>query len=312
MEQDPPLPCVYLDMGNRIDCHRPGAIIPGDYVYLFSVIIPGSDPFERWNTDLAVEAFRKAHAKGCRTWGGLGCCGVCGAHYRYGDVWEHAPTGDLINLGHDCATKYELVADRSDFDARKVSLEQRRRALHEATRRERQWNSFIDRVPGLRESFEGVDKDAEDGAAHRLRDLSSKLREWGKLSEKQIAFALSLGSRRMCPEQPKKEEMKVPAPIIEARSTIRGVLVAKKAHESDYGIAIKGTIKITTPAGIWLAWGTLPSSLLGDGKTKGADVGDEIELVARLHAGREPHFAFFKRPTNARIVARQVARAGGA
>ena len=38
----------------RTDVHRPGAIIPADYHFAMSYILPGSDPQERWNINLAI------------------------------------------------------------------------------------------------------------------------------------------------------------------------------------------------------------------------------------------------------------------
>lgn len=289
----------------RTDIHRPSTVIPSDYECVLSYIIPGSDPFERWNTDLAVEAYRKAREAGKRTFGGLGRCGFCGACFRYGDVWEHIPTGDLINVGHDCATKYELLADRPEFDAKVASLQARRQALKEASRRSRRFIAWCEANPAVASAFEGVCDGAGDREAVILRDLASKCREYGSLSPKQIEFAISLGSRRMSPQPPPKpEEVKVSAPISESRQTIRGVLVSKKTYKGVYGTSIKGTVKVTTAEGVWLAWGTLPNSLWDYTNHVSPEVGDTIELTAWLHAGKEPHFVFFKRPTRACILSK--------
>lgn len=62
------------------------------------------------------------------------------------------------------------------------------------------------------------------------------------------------------------------------------------------------TVKITTPDGVWLAWGTVPSNLTGPDGTYQSLRGLEVEFQAALKAGREPHFALFSRPTKAVLV----------
>ncbi len=54
-----------------------------------------------------------------------GQCDICGACFRYGDVWKHRPTDGYIHVGHDCADKYSMIANREDLKAY-------RKAVHEA------------------------------------------------------------------------------------------------------------------------------------------------------------------------------------
>ena len=60
------------------------------------------------------------------------------------------------------------------------------------------------------------------------------------------------------------------------------------------------TVKVTTPAGTWLCWGTKPSMVEGHNPNEGRSRGREIEFTATLKKGREAHFALFSRPTNAK------------
>ncbi len=66
----------------------------------------------------------------------------------------------------------------------------------------------------------------------------------------------------------------------------------------------KGTIKVHTDAGVWLAWGTLPAALL-DAQPS---VGDVVEFTATLKRGRDAHFALYSRPTGGEIVSRRADR----
>jgi len=98
-----------------------------------------------------------------------------------------------------------------------------------------------------------------------------------------------LAAEARAPKPEKRPEVNVPAPT--GRTTFRGVIVSVKTHESAFGVTLKCTVKVTTPEGVWLAWGTLPKDIPAD-----VERGTSVEITATLSAGREPHFAFFKRP----------------
>lgn len=71
----------------------------------------------------------------------------------------------------------------------------------------------------------------------------------------------------------------------------------RASEYSRYGGKIVITVKHETG---WMAWGTLPRSI------NDADVGDTIAFSATFNpSDRDPQFAFFKRPTKARIVSRK-------
>lgn len=130
-----------------------------------------------------------------------------------------------------------------------------------------------------------------------IKDIGDKLEAYGEVSEKAIALVFMLAERA--------REKHVPAPT--GRVPVRGLLVSKKSVDSDWGTAIKGTVKVATPEGVWLAWGTVPSSLLYYGER--AEVGDVIEFTATLKPGRDAHFALWSRPTKARVVERSAKNA---
>jgi hypothetical protein len=129
-----------------------------------------------------------------------------------------------------------------------------------------------------------------------IKDIGDKLDAYGSISPKQAALVLSLAARAT------EKHAKAPT----GRLVVRGVLVSKKSYENDYGVSIKGTVKIDTPDGNWLAWGTLPASLLlaGYEGSARAEIGDVIEFTATLKPGRDAYFALWSRPTKGRIVER--------
>ncbi len=131
---------------NRSDPHRPGAIVPADYEYVFSYNLATSEGgwpipslginceldrrYIRKNDDGTETVVNGSHdadglccVVGMRGRGhkffdgsGAGKCSVCGTCYIYGDVWRHVPTGEHIHLGHTCAAKYSMLADRSEWE----------------------------------------------------------------------------------------------------------------------------------------------------------------------------------------------------
>src|SRR5215208_3033731 len=167
----------------RTDAHRPSTIIPTDYAYMFSYALTsmeGGWPVPAVNVEMVITVQDEAAAAGKRVYGNMGRCGVCGASYKYGDVWSHEPTGDIVHLGHDCADKYQMVADRQDYEreleaarngakAERVKGKSAREVAREM--RAEQAARFIKRHPGLGAALE---------ADHDItRDLAKKLRQGG-------------------------------------------------------------------------------------------------------------------------------------
>ena len=274
----------------RTDAHRPGAIVPAAYQYLWSYFT-GSDSedgrMESYNTH-EVQAL----CEGKRVFGGLGKCGVCGASFRYGDLWEHE-NGELLHIGHDCAAKYQLLANRSAFDAAKSAMERNHKARLDAETNRIHRDAFLAKHPGLAEAL--------DTDHYISRDLSQKLTQYHELSEKQIALAFKLADDAATKPKPEAEKL-VSAPTSEKRVTFVGTVVLVKSYEGAFGISYKATIKVETPEGNWLAWGTIPSSVLhaapdGEKGRMYSIRGMKAQITATLKPGREPHFATMVRPS---------------
>ncbi len=307
----------------RTDPHRPGAIMPSQYSYVLSYNLSTSEdgwPIPSFGINCALD--RRVTIKdqdtgketitngkhdadgeccqcglldsGKKVLNGPGKCTVCGAAFIYGDIWKHEPTGEYIHLGHDCAEKYQLLADRSEWEmadakARRVAITMATRASNEG-----RMLRFCEKHDGLLVALQ---------LEHPVvQDIKRKLREYGDLSPKQIALVFRLANSK---DNPEPEEVTVKAPT--GKMKFRGVLVSKKNKETYYGIVTKIVVKVTTPDGVWLAWGTAPSGLyetttLPQGVTTSLNpvIGDEVEISCTLEAGSGPeakeHFVFMKRP----------------
>src|SRR5580693_905040 len=97
-------------MTNRTDPHRPGAIVPSDYTYLESYFLGSNseDGPESYNLDIVQTICEGREAEGLEAFGKLGKCGICGVNFKYGDIWEHKATRQLVHVGHSCADKYQM------------------------------------------------------------------------------------------------------------------------------------------------------------------------------------------------------------
>lgn len=286
----------------RADTHRPGAIIPAEYQFVLAYAGPTTHmglTIPSINVDKVVE-LRRSGAKFALT-GSTFNCSVCGAAFKEGQIWRHEPSGEHIYVGHQCAVKYQLLADLSAFE-----LEQGR--VRDAAAREfqrkinaEQRAAFLAANPGLEAALE---------TKHIIvEDIAEKFRNrYTSLTPAQVALVFKLANEAA---SPKTVEINIPAP--EGRATFRGTIVSIKTVEdrwNRYGRTVI-TVKVSTPEGIWLAWGTAPL-IRRDGPRLHAtdgivpiDKGDEIEITATLTRGREPHFAFFKRP-RAKLVTPKV------
>jgi hypothetical protein len=142
-----------------------------------------------------------------------------------------------------------------------------------------------------------------------VRDIKAKFVQYRSLSEKQIALVHKLAHEVA---NPAPAEVHVPAPE-GRRITFRGVLVSiKQPDPYEYGFAsTKCTVKVTTPNGTWLAWGTIPQGCYDyDGeRTDRGLIGCEVEITATLKRGRDAHFALMSRPNGRTLGLSAAAKA---
>jgi len=276
-------------MTKRTDCHRPGAIVPADYTYVCSYELPGMNGDPGYMQDYrrrCIEADpRPVFFKNDRD-NGVGKCDICGAIFRWGDVWQHIPSGQNIHIGHDCADKYALLADRTDWFATVEAHKRATAAAIQAAMNKVKKEKFLAEHPGLEQDL---------NENHRIiNDIAQRFNSYCKISDAQIALVQKLANEV---RNPKPEEAHVPAP--EGKVVVRGTVVSTKSYDGAFGTSIKMTVKVTTPEGSWLAWGTVPSSLLA---SQDGLKGKLVEFSATLKQGRDAHFAIFKRPTKAVVV----------
>ncbi len=274
-------------MKKRSDQHRRSALIPQDYEHVLAYCLPGTldgHPDPGFNLGelarmMGELPFFSQHR---------GTCDSCGSSFRHGSVFRHIATGEHIKVGHECA---EQIEGHSMTDSRKRDgLARLERARKRAALREIVKSLAPHTLKALRCGH------------HIVANIRANVIRFQNISCKQVDLVLKIARE----EQERKNrpaERTVPAPVVEGkRVTVEGVVVSIKTHDGFRGPVEKITVKVETPAGVWLAWGSAPASLLDAAADIGGVRGCRVRFDAVLKAGRDAHFALFSRPTKGAIV----------
>lgn len=281
----------------RNDIHRPSVLDPTEYVHLLSFSYPGpmGDPGFGMSEMSGLRHSKKFFIKE----EGYGC-DVCGANFLHGDVFEHAPTATCIVVGHICADKMSLLADRRAWeDYRKRSLQARKQGLR--------------RRKARRDMRAQLSTDKELGKAlktdHRIsRDLRSNFIKWGSLSEAQVALAKRLVGQvaEQAAKKVEEDANKCDAPVSDERIEVEGTVVTTKYQSSQFGETLKMLLVVETAEGTWRAWGSVPTALTeikdDDGQYKPVK-GMRVIIRAKFERSKDDaSFAFFKRPSLRKVI----------
>ncbi len=300
----------------RTDIHRPSTFVPANYTYVLSYSLTSSSdgmqiPSHGVNCELdrrvydlkgnVIEAGKHNEDGLCCVVGllhvakvkmagdrGTGNCTVCGASFIHGDVWRHNETGECIHLGHSCADKYAMLANRTAHDMRLRHLKKAAASQAQAAVNKIKRADFLAANPGLEEALELE-------GHYILSDLRGKFERFCTLSPKQVELAFKLAHEI---RNPKPAEKHVDAPT--GRVTFIGEAVSVKWHDNAYGGCLKMTVKVTTDEGSWLCWTTVPAAM------DSIEKGDRVEITATLSHGDNAYFAFGKRPVG-RLLTEEAA-----
>lgn len=300
----------------RTDPHCPSNFKPSDYRYAFA--FAGAHSIDGWpippfNMEMAIHAMRSGRRPIIPLESGdprgVLHCDVCGAHFIHGEAWEHAPTGEIVFLGHTCAAKYEMHASDPAFE-RAIAGHRSRviRRLEMLARIDRA-RRFLRDKPELRAAMR---------SKHRIvRDLVNKTLHYGDLSEKQVALAIKIAREER--ERAKQDEIDfAEIPATAARMTVQGRIIAAKWKESFRGgEVLKALVAAELPDGRLIkVWGTVPR-LICDRAVELRREEDldpymgiqdvlrnrRVRFVAKVERSRDDaRFGFWGRPTGGEIV----------
>jgi hypothetical protein len=108
----------------RTDVHRPSVLDPADYQAVGSFDLHDTEGYSYIEPEYADHDFAETRHGSWRD-DSYGRCQHCGHHLRHGEVFVHIPTGELLAVGLQCATKLDLP-DRDAVKDREIG---RRRVL---------------------------------------------------------------------------------------------------------------------------------------------------------------------------------------
>jgi hypothetical protein len=269
--------------------HKVSSFTPSEYTPLFAYMAYlGSNPTEeevealKWQNE-KLEEFSK---RGWKLVGQMGQCTVCGSKHRWGSCWKHAPTNEVIFVGHICESKYGLYSNRIDKDAKalRMRLERARKAQETRARNEMTYQTNLLDNPGLEEAFE---------CEHYIvQNIKNSARSY-KLSGKQIRLVFKIAGEM----EEKKEEKLAIVPVTDKRIEVTGQVLGMKEVENPYGYQTKIVVKVCSGDGYYKLYGTCPSKL------SYVKRGSTISFFAKITVSKDDKsFGFFSRPTKAKEI----------
>lgn len=286
----------------RTDIHSPSNFDPADYEYV-GWFYMGPDEIGMFDpeTTAALEAL---DVRGWQdgNFARKSQCDHCGARFLWVTVWEHTPTGVCIAVGETCAAERFSCPDRMTYEIKRA-----RQALAAKRQRERMKAQAREFISGLSDVAYAVLTEEYDSehlnevfaarTHYIVQDIRSKLYQYGSLSVQQVALVERIHDQeteRLKRQRNQEDEVKVAAP--EGRHTIEGRVLKTEWRDTEFGDRKVMTLKIETPKGVWLAWGTVPSAIIR------TERGDLVQFTATFKRGDDEHFAFFKRPSKAMVL----------
>lgn len=283
----------------RTDIHRPSAeeFDPTDYFcagffYLGRPEGIGED-LARWHRSRHSEAIERLEAEGTVRGGvhGTRQCSHCGAHLSYVALMVHRPTNTYLHIGEDCLDNRFELESKAAFQAMRKEIAAGRKAQKLTAKIE----ALIEAHPLLAElTYIRYD----ECRSQFLCDLSTRLRMYGELSDRQIEAVertMREGIRRQAQRDAEDAAAK-PAPL--GRVVVCGEVISIQDKETDFGRVWKMTVR--TQEG-WAVYVTVPSNLDLDDLPHGTVI-EFTATLKRAEKNPRPGFVFGSRPTKARIV----------
>lgn len=293
----------------RTDVHSPTNMDPETYEYVYAFDNQQgalSETEQDWRRLINAGISKSPMAER-----GTHQCHHCGAHIRYVAIMRHLPTGDMIAVGETCLDNRFALATKADFDRLRKAAALDRQAQRIKTAAA----EFVDAIEdgelrnALDRNTDLDDLELTDYGHRVLSDMRNALwNKYGNLSERQLAFA-----GRLVAEGPERNRQaaaiaaeraaQIDAAAPTGKVAVQGIVLKRVWKDSEFGGAMKLTLKITEADGsVWLGWVTEPSAIT-------CSPGDVVALTATwTPAEQGGNFAFGKRPSKAAVVEKRELR----
>jgi hypothetical protein len=138
-----------------------------------------------------------------------------------------------------------------------------------------------------------------------LRDMQAAIKKFGSLTDRQREAVEKWMRTAKHHAETKKadEEISQGAPdLVAGKREFSGEILAVKWQSSDYGDALKMTVRLIDGNKVW---GTVPANIHESAEIKMPSdlIGRNIVFTATLKPSPDnPHFGFFRRPSGARLI----------
>jgi len=209
-------------------------------------------------------------------------CGHCGTYHFYGVLFKEKLTGEYINIGNSCASKFFIFdSKRAYYQAQAKRAAQKREQKRIAEENARQ---ILDQNPELEKALE---------TNHRIiNDIKERLFKYGRISQAQIDLVLRIAQQE-AEREPEPEPVPIPVEMDGGRHTFTGTILGYKERESEWGVSWKMLVRDNRG---FKVYGGVPDPLHGCR-------GDEVTFTARLEISKsDPCFGFYSRPTKAKCT----------
>jgi hypothetical protein len=323
----------------RTDIHRPSLLDPSEYSFLGCFYQGSSDAMAQSYVQDETELHDNIRESGATKFKGGNyeakmTCDHCGAIFAHGVCFLHTPTGEYITVGHICASdtiglpSRAAVAKRSAEKA--AALEAERIKRHEANTAWREANGDIIEFLAQTEAAEsawrtwnsehpeaghprdnGPRKNPNRAPHPFLLDMVHTFAKWGNLSERQAAATRKFiaGAAKFAAAQAERETEAAPeVALIEGRREVTGIVISTKWTE-DRGFGSQPKMLVKEADGNKV-WGTVAESIFSQGFDLDGLKGETVIFKATIERSQDDeHFGFYKRPSNARVIEKEVAAA---
>jgi len=203
-------------------------------------------------------------------------CPLCGHRFTHAVGVYHRPSQQIFYIGRQCAQKIINI----NGESAKISSATKRVAERMLCDR----NEKTFRANASEQVQAALDYAQNDFAPQAMRDMISKVRRFGKLTEKQIDFMVNLQADDVARRAKGGE-----AP--EGKQLVLGVVCSvKKPKNENHAFAPDFKMTVDLGKGVKV-WGTAPKSITPE------SVGQKITFKADFtKSNKDPMFGFFKRP----------------
>jgi len=203
-------------------------------------------------------------------------CNACNTHIRYIVVAQHE-NGSIHVLGSECGNDLANFSSEKVDRMKEVSMAKRKKLAKELAMKK-----FYADNAGIEEAL---------NCDHKIsKDLKSKLKQYGSLSEKQVALAIKLDVQAKEWAEKRKAENQDAKPVVEGRlKKVEMTLISAKPKVTEWG---EYTALLLKHVDGWKCWGKVGVN------TELEALEEETTLIFSgtiSKGGKDEFFGFFKR-----------------